>query len=133
MFAFGCQSAHLFLQALSDTPAGHRVNAGLQSNLYQVQMDTKTLLPEFHLKRGEVTRIGRFAVSGSASMDIWEVSVPRSPQDTSSTSWQGLYLGREKVAIKVLRSVMSGPQSLKASPGLTIFELRLISITATAV
>jgi len=84
-------------QALSETPPGHRTNAGLQSNLYQVQMDTKTLLPEFHLKRGEVTRIGQFPVSGSASMDIWE----------------GLYLGREKVAVKVIRAVTSDPQSLK--------------------
>jgi serine/threonine protein kinase len=84
-------------QALSETPTGHRVNAGLQSNLYQVQMDTKTLLPEFNLNRGEVTRIGQFAVSGSASTDIWE----------------GLYLGREKVAIKVIRSVTSDPRSLK--------------------
>jgi hypothetical protein len=64
-------------QALSETQFDYRMNAGLQSNLYQVQMDSKTLLPEFHLKRGEVTRIGQFPVSGSASMDIWEVSAPR--------------------------------------------------------
>jgi len=83
--------------ALSETPPGHRMNAGLQSNLYQIQMDSKTLLPEFNLKRGEVTRIGQFPVSGSASMDIWE----------------GLYLGREKVAIKVIRAVTSDPRSLQ--------------------
>ena len=61
-------------QALAENPMGHRTNAGLQSNLYQIQVDTKTLLPEFNLRRGEVTRIGNFPVSGSASMDIWEVS-----------------------------------------------------------
>jgi len=83
--------------ALAENPMGHRTNAGLQSNLYQIQVDTKTLLPEFNLKRGEVTRIGNFPVSGSASMDIWE----------------GLYLGREKVAIKVIRAVTSDPRSLR--------------------
>jgi len=78
-------------------PAGNRITAGLQSNLYQIQVESKTLLPEFNLKRGEVTRIGQFPVSGSASMDIWE----------------GLYLGREKVAIKVIRAVTSDPRSLQ--------------------
>lgn len=83
--------------ALSETRFDYRMHAGLQSNLYQLQMDSKSLLPEFHLKRGEVTRIGQFPVSGSASMDIWE----------------GLYLGREKVAIKVIRAVTSDPRSLQ--------------------
>jgi hypothetical protein len=63
--------------ALAENPIGNRTNAGLQSNLYQIQLDSKTLLPEFNLKRGEVTRIGQFPVSGSASMDIWEVSTAR--------------------------------------------------------
>ncbi|KAF7985194.1 hypothetical protein HWV62_7804 [Athelia sp. TMB] len=73
-----------------------QVNEGLQSNLYQVQKETKTLLPEFNLKRGEVQRVGEFPVSGSASMDIWE----------------GIYLGREKVAVKVIRAVTADPRSL---------------------
>lgn len=61
-------------QLLLETPTGHRTNAGLQSNLYQLQVDSKSLLPEFNLSHGEVKRIGDFPVSGSASMDIWEVS-----------------------------------------------------------
>jgi hypothetical protein len=75
LFVCGMRSS-IFCQALSETQFDYRMNAGLQSNLYQVQMDSKTLLPEFNLKRGEVTRIGQFPVSGSASMDIWEVSAP---------------------------------------------------------
>ncbi|KZP24577.1 kinase-like protein [Athelia psychrophila] len=74
-----------------------KVNKGLQSNLYQVQKETKTLLPEFNLRRGEVSRIGEFPVSGSASMDIWE----------------GTYLSREKVAVKVIRAVTADPRSLQ--------------------
>lgn len=93
------------------------MNAGLQSNLYQVQVDSKSLLPEFNLKRGEVVRIGQFPVSGSASMDIWEVKETlyitcafADPHDL-----KGLYLGREKVAIKVIRAVTSDPRSLQVS------------------
>jgi hypothetical protein len=33
----------------------------------------------------------------------------------TSFFWQGLYLGREKVAIKVIRAVTSDPRSLQAS------------------
>ena len=84
-------------------------------------MDSKTLLPEFHLKRGEVTRIGQFPVSGSASMDIWEVCAPKFPRVLVSDIFRkGLYLGREKVAIKVIRAVTSDPRSLQASFGLTV-------------
>jgi hypothetical protein len=78
--SFCANEAHLHFQALTETQFDYRMNAGLQSNLYQLQMDSKSLLPEFHLKRGEVTRIGQFPVSGSASMDIWEVSAARSPR-----------------------------------------------------
>ncbi|KAG2348679.1 kinase-like protein [Suillus weaverae] len=70
---------------------------GMESNLYHIQHSSQSLLPNMHLRRGEVKRIGQYAVKGTGSADIWE----------------GYYLNEEKVAIKILRAVHCEPQTLR--------------------
>ncbi|KAG7090219.1 hypothetical protein E1B28_011820 [Marasmius oreades] len=62
---------------------------GLSQNLHDLQVTAKTLLPNPHLVSGEITDIEERAVTGTTSMDIF----------------RGRYLHKERVAIKVLRSV----------------------------
>ncbi|KAG2151038.1 kinase-like protein [Suillus bovinus] len=49
------------------------------------------------LEVSEVRRIGQYPVKGTGSADIWE----------------GYYLNKERVAIKILRAVHCGPQTLR--------------------
>ncbi|KAJ8595364.1 kinase-like protein [Rhizopogon salebrosus TDB-379] len=71
------------------------MDRGMESNLYYIQHSSHSLLPNMHLKRGEVKRIGQYAVKGTGAADIWE----------------GYYLNEEKVSIKVLRAVNCNPQT----------------------
>ncbi|TFK55856.1 kinase-like protein [Heliocybe sulcata] len=90
------QQLAFFMQSgLSEYQVGDVRHNGLQSNLYDMTRRRGDLLPELELKRGEVRRLGQFPAGGSAAMDIWE----------------GLYLGHEKVALKVVRAVNAGPKS----------------------
>ncbi|KAH7904259.1 hypothetical protein BJ138DRAFT_1119574 [Hygrophoropsis aurantiaca] len=49
-----------------------------------------------NLERGEIRRLGQYPVGGNDDMDIWE----------------GMYLDKEKVVIKILRAVHCNPRSL---------------------
>ncbi|KAH7930251.1 kinase-like protein [Leucogyrophana mollusca] len=84
-------------KCLPDPSQAQDPSHGLEVNLYRVQKATQALLPNLHLKRGEVRRLGQYPVGGNGSMDIWE----------------GMYLNEEKVAIKVLRAVHADPRSHK--------------------
>ncbi|KAF9013352.1 kinase-like domain-containing protein [Cyathus striatus] len=74
-----------------------RVHAGISSNLFELQKLSGELLPDFHLKSGEVKRVGEYAIRGSATMDVYE----------------GLFLGKQKVTIKMIRAVNADENSLR--------------------
>ncbi|PFH50547.1 hypothetical protein AMATHDRAFT_60805 [Amanita thiersii Skay4041] len=78
--------------------AAERRHQGISSNLYQFQKQSGLLLPKFQLDSGEVKRTSDHPVGTTSSgMDIYE----------------GIYLGCEKVAIKVVRSVNANDASNK--------------------
>ncbi|KAG1868126.1 kinase-like domain-containing protein [Suillus tomentosus] len=70
---------------------------GLESNLYNLLQNSRSLLPNMNLQRGEVRRTSNHAVNGTSRTDVWE----------------GCYLNEEKVAIRVLRAVYATPKTLK--------------------
>ena len=76
---------------------GDKRHTDIQYNLYGIQTRSQQLLPNFELRAGEVRRMGTYPVGGSAAFDIWE----------------GEYLGREKCAVKVIRSVDVNPDSMR--------------------
>ncbi|KAJ7472566.1 kinase-like domain-containing protein [Mycena latifolia] len=76
---------------------GDRLHNGLASNLYELQLKSRELLPDFNLRSGEVVRLGQFPIGGTSTMDIYD----------------GLYLQREKVAIKTVRAVKANEDSLR--------------------
>jgi hypothetical protein len=96
----------LMQESLTGLGTGDERHLGIQRNLHHLQKKSGKLLPHLELSRGEVRRIGKNAVGGSASMDIWE----------------GLYLDEEKVAIKVRKRQ---PEST-CSHRLTIVALKVI-------
>ncbi|KAK7042194.1 TKL/TKL-ccin protein kinase [Favolaschia claudopus] len=87
------QLMSMMQQMLKDNP----VHSGLSSNLYDLLSKSRELLPDFRLGSGEVVRIAVFPKGGTSYYDVYE----------------GLYLGREKVSIKVLRSLNADERSLR--------------------
>ncbi|KAJ7342846.1 TKL/TKL-ccin protein kinase [Mycena albidolilacea] len=92
-------SDHRELMMGNNLRTTNKQHNGLSSNLYDLQFKTHELLPGFNLRSGEVIRVGQFPVSGTSVMDIYE----------------GLYLGREKVAIKVVRAIHSNEHSQRVT------------------
>lgn len=90
---------HQIMKLMQKNLPGHipTTDRGMESNLYHIQHSSQSLLPNMNLRRGEVRRIGQYAVKGTGSADIWE----------------GYYLNEEKVAIKILRAVSCEPQTLR--------------------
>jgi len=67
----------------------------LQATLYELQTGSNELLPEIDLPGGEARRFGRHPIGGNGFFDIWK----------------GLWLGRDEVAMKTLRSVRVEPKT----------------------
>ncbi|KAG6335674.1 hypothetical protein ID866_3408 [Astraeus odoratus] len=61
---------------------------GLQTNLYDLQISSGTMLVDMNLKNGEVRLIGE-PISGTPTVNIWE----------------GIYLNKQKVAVTMLRAI----------------------------
>jgi len=93
-----------------------KTHKGLSANLYQFQSQFQELLPDFYLQSGEVIKVGDVAVRGTASMDIYE----------------GLYLGRERVDIKAIRTMKFDEQSKRVNYLFTIGNLSVTHIIDSA-
>ena len=84
-------------QRIPEYAIGDPRRDGLETNLYSIQNQTGSLLPEPNLKHGEVRK-----------MDLVK-------QDSVYDTYEGLYLGRQKVWMKQLRYVNAGPKTLDVS------------------
>jgi len=73
-------------QSIPDYTLGD-TRSGLEKNLYAIQKQTGSLLPEPNLKRGEVRKMDPMALQRHSVYDLYE----------------GLYLGQQKVWMKQLR------------------------------
>ncbi len=85
------------MQLLGRVPVGDSRHSGLQSNLYATLRESGKLLPKMDLDSGEVRRIGDWPVAAGDGFDIWE----------------GEYLGKEKVSLKVIRSIYVSPDTTR--------------------
>jgi len=72
---------------------------GISTNLWQLQRQSGELLPDLHLKSGEVTRVREQPIKSTNVMDIYD----------------GIYLGNERVYIKILRGIEANEHSLRVS------------------
>ncbi|KAG6326209.1 hypothetical protein ID866_12880, partial [Astraeus odoratus] len=88
------QQSHDDIQAImgllqQHLPIAGENNRGLETNLYRLQKYSRTMLVDMNLKRGEVRLVGRHAIGGTPTADIYE----------------GLYLNEEKVAVRMIRAI----------------------------
>ncbi|KAG6911657.1 hypothetical protein DXG01_007907 [Tephrocybe rancida] len=74
-----------------------RAHSGMSKNLWQLQCKSGELMPELHLKSGEVRRTSAQPIKWTSIVDIYE----------------GIYLESEKVYIKSLRVVDANEHSLR--------------------
>ncbi|KAF7370027.1 TKL/TKL-ccin protein kinase [Mycena sanguinolenta] len=108
------QQIMAMIQQLMSTNLRDNLHSGLSANLYDLQFKNQELLPDFHLRAGEVIRLSQFPVSGSHLFDVYEgQQIPNKMGSSfNDHSLVGLYLGREKVAIKVVRAVAADERAL---------------------
>lgn len=100
IFMYGQLQQTSAITMMQESLPGHisaTAEHGLESNLYNLLRSSRTLLPDMHLKRGEVRRTSDYAVYRTTWIGIWE----------------GCYLNEEKVVIQVLRAVYATPKTLK--------------------
>jgi hypothetical protein len=95
---------HERFQTLGLYEKGSPRHKELQASLHNLLTSRGSMVPIAELASGEVSRVGSFPVAGSSSFDIWE----------------GLWLDKEKVALKVLRGVNMGPSTRR---------VRLLTVT----
>ncbi|KAG6833763.1 hypothetical protein H0H87_001195 [Tephrocybe sp. NHM501043] len=81
-------------------------HSGMSKNLWQLQSKSGELMPELHLKSGEVRRTSAQPIKCTSIVDMYE----------------GLYLETEKVYIKSLRVVDANEQSLRVSGSVTLLS-----------
>jgi len=84
-------------EALPQYEMGDYRHNDLQNKLMNIKSVTGKLPPSTDLRGNEVRRLGQYPVAMGAQFDVWV----------------GEFMGREKVALKVLRGVQAKPQQLK--------------------
>jgi hypothetical protein len=86
-------------QTLGLCEKGSSRHQKLLAGLHELLACRGSILPCAELASGEVARVGSFPVTGTSNFDLWE----------------GLWLGKEKVVLKVLRGVSMGPSARRVS------------------
>ena len=97
--------------------SAEQTHKGISTNLWQFQRQSGELLPDLHLRSGEVKRVKEQPIKSTNMMDIYE----------------GLYLGNEKVVIKYLRVIEANENSLRVGFICSSFRGNLLILVVPAV